>query len=221
MYIIKDLFEKELLEPPYFSTRDLYFGKGFNYIINNIFFIYLIINYASNYCFYCFYRIEYFKTVIYISQFIISSTLIIYHFIITNVADTPMNFSEYNFNMLNYFLRDIRSEVNLFLLFIIYFCLNGVIFYVYLLILKISKTIYRCTFLSLHSISLIIATVISEFIYYYCENYFLFLGALNTLCLLIFFFLNDFKELLYIMNDLKVKIFDIKKMNWRDKIKAI
>ena len=221
LYIIKDLFEKELLEPPYFSTRDLYFGKGFNYIINNIFFIYLIINYASNYCFYCFYRIEYFKTVIYISQFIISLTLIIYHFIITNVADTPMNFSEYNFNMLNYFLRDIRSEVNLFLLFIIYFCLNGVIFYVYLLILKISKTIYRCTFLSLHSISLIIATVISEFIYYYCENYFLFLGALNTLCLLIFFFLNDFKELLYIMNDLKVKIFDIKKMNWRDKIKAI
>ena len=207
LYIVKDLFEKELLEPPYFSTRDLYFGKGFNYILNCIFFIYLIINYASNYCYYCFYRIECFKIVIYISQFIISLTIIIYHEITINVPETPMNFNEYNFNMITYFTRDIRSELNLFFLFIIYFCLNGVIFYVYLLFLKISKTIYRCTFLSLHSIALIIATIISECIYYYCENYFLFLGVLNFLSLLIFFFLNDFKELLYIMNDLKTNMF--------------
>ena len=132
-----------------------------------------------------------------------------------------MNFSEYNFNMLTYFVRDKRSELNLFLLFIIYFCLNGVIFYVYLLFLKISKTIYRCTFLSLHSIALIIATVISEYIYYYCENYFLFLGILNFFCLLIFFFLDDFKELLYIMNDLKTNMFGIKSNNWKEKIKTI
>ena len=39
LYIIMDLFYKELIEPPYFSIKDFYFGKGFNYIINSIFFI--------------------------------------------------------------------------------------------------------------------------------------------------------------------------------------
>ena len=30
LYIIMDLFYKELIEPPYFSVKDFYFGKGFN-----------------------------------------------------------------------------------------------------------------------------------------------------------------------------------------------
>ena len=221
LYIIMDLFQKELLEPPYFSTKDLYFGKGFNYIINSIFFIYLIINIMSNYVFYLFYRIGYFKIIIYISEFITSLTLIIYHFIVIKVKETPMNFNEYNFNMLSYFSRDIRSNANLLLLFIIYFALNGVIFYVYLLILKISKTIYRCTFFALHSVALVIAVVVSEFIYYHCENYFLFLGVLNLFCTLLFFYLNESKELIYIMNDLKVNMFGIKKDNWKEKFKTI
>ena len=175
----------------------------------------------SNYVFYLFYRIGYFKIIIYISEFITSLTLIIYHFIVIKVKETPMNFNEYNFNMLSYFSRDIRSNANLLLLFIIYFALNGVIFYVYLLILKISKTIYRCTFFALHSVALVIAVVVSEFIYYHCENYFLFLGVLNLFCTLLFFYLNESKELIYIMNDLKVNMFGIKKDNWKEKFKTI
>jgi len=92
-------------------------------------------------------------------------------------------------------------------MFLVYFALNGVIFYVYLLILKISKTIYRCTFFSIHSISLISAMVISECIHYQMDNFFLFISVLNLLCLLTFNFLSEFKELLYIMNDLKIDIF--------------
>ena len=221
LYIIMDLFQKELLEPPYFSTKDLYFGKGFNYIVNSVFFIYLIVNIMSNYTYYWFYRIECFKMIIYISEFITSLALIAYHFIVINVKETPMNFDEYNFNSLTNFSRDKRSTVNLLILFIIYFALNGVIFYVYLLILKISKTIYRCTFFSLHSFALVIAVVISEFIYFYCENYFLFLGVLNFFCLVIFFYLNESKELIYIMNDLKVNMFGIKKNNWKEKYKTV
>ena len=221
LYIIMDLFQKELLEPPFFSTKDLYFDLNHNYIINSTLFIYLVTNIFSNYFYYCFYRIECFKTVIYISQFIISLTLITYHFIITNVPETPMDINQYNLNMLTYFSRDIRPVPSLILLFVAYFGLNGVIFYVYLLILKISKTIHRCTFFSLHSVALIIASVISELIYYYMENYFLFLGILNLLCLLTFFFLSEFKELLNIMNDLKVNMFGIRKNNWKEKFKAI
>ena len=221
LYIIMDLFQKELLEPPYFGIKDLYFGIGYNYIINSVFFIYLIVNIFSNYFYYCFYRIECFKTVIYISQIIISLTLMIYHFIITNLKETPMNLNQYNINMTTLYLRDIRQKVNLLLLFIIYFALNGVIFYAYLLILKISKTIHRCTFFSLHSIALIIATVISELIYYYMENYFLFLAILNLVCLITFGFLSEFKELIYIMNDLKVNMFGIRKSNWQEKFKSL
>ena len=220
LYIVMDLFQKELLEPPFFSTRDLYFGMNYNYILNSTLFYYLITNILSNYFYYCFYRIECFKTIIYISQVIISALLVLYHILITNVPKTPMDINEYNLNMLTYFYRDIRPELNLLILFVVYFALNGVIFYVYLLILKISKTIHRCTFFSLHSIALIIAIVISEFIYYFMENYFLFLGLLNLLCLITFCFLSEFKELIYIMNDLKVNMFGIKKNNWREKFKT-
>ena len=220
LYIIMDLFYKELIEPPYFSIKDFYFGKGFNYIINSIFFIYLIINILSNYFYYFLYRIGCFKTVIYISQIIITIILTIYHFITSNVSSTPMNFNEHNFYFISYFLRDIRSRLNLFFLFFTYFFLNGVIFYVYLLIIKISKTIHRCTFFSLHSIALIIATVITEYIYYYSENYFLFLAILNLLCLITFFFLSEFKELIYLMNDLKINSFGIRKYNWKEKFKS-
>ena len=214
-----DLFQKELLEPPFFSMKDFYFGKGFNYIINSIFFIYLIVNVLSNYFYYCFYRIECFKTIIYISQIFISINFFIYHMIITNVDRTPMNLEEYNFNMLYYFCNSLRSNYNLFFLFAIYFALNGVLFYEYLLIVKISQTIHRCTFFSLHSIALIIALVISEFIYYYMQYYFLFLSVINLLCLITFVFLSDFNELIYIINDLKVSKYGIRNSNNKVKFK--
>ena len=109
--------------------------------------------------------------------------------------------------MLSIYQRDKKSILYGIFMILVYFALNGVIFYVYLLILKISKTIYRCTFFSIHSISLIVAMVISECIHYQMDNFFLFISVLNLLCLLTFNFLSEFKELLYIMNDLKIDIF--------------
>ena len=220
LYIILDLFQKELLEPPFFSIQDLYYGSDYNYIINSVLFFYFVVNILSNYFYYCFYRIECFKTVIYISQLFISIALIIYHFLNINVPRTPIDTNQFNLKMLYFFRRDMRPKKNITLIFFSYFALNGVIFYEYLLILKISKTIHRCTFLSLHSVSLIIATVISEFIYYCMQDYFLFLGALNLFCLLTFCFLSEFKELNYIMNDLKVNMFGIRKDNWKEKFKT-
>ena len=220
LYIILDLFQKELLEPPFFSIQDLYYGSDYNYIINSVLFFYFVVNILSNYFYYCFYRIECFKTVIYISQLFISIALIIYHFLNINVPRTPIDTNQFNLKMLYFFRRDMRPKKNITLIFFSYFALNGVIFYEYLLILKISKTIHRCTFLSLHSVSLIIATVISEFIYYCMQDYFLFLGALNIFCLLTFCFLSEFKELNYIMNDLKVNMFGVRKDNWKEKFKT-
>ena len=120
--------------------------------------------------------------------------------------EDPINFNRYSPKMISKFNRDNISFYLAIILFTIYFLLNGVNFYVYLLILKVSKTIYRCTYFSIHSISLIAAFVITEFIHILMDNYFLFLSSLNALCLIVFIFLSEFKELLYVVNDLKIDI---------------
>jgi len=202
-----DLFKKELLEPPYYSIADLYIDCNCNYLINSIFIINLIINFLSNYFYYAFYRIQCFKTIIYFSLLSIIINFIVYHIVSINESDTKIDLNQYDMTMIKYYYRDKRPILILAPIFIAYFALNGVIFYVYLLMLKISKTIYRCTFFSSHSISLIISMIISESIYYNMEDYFLFLSVIIFVCLLIFSFLSDFKEILFLINDLKIDIY--------------
>jgi len=207
LYILMNLLQKELVESPYFSTSDLYLGFDNNFIFNSTFTLLLIINLASNYFFYIFYRINCFKTIIYCSLIYISLALLTYHVFTIKGEDTPLDLNQYNFSMLGIYHKDKISKNLLFLLLSIYFCLNGVNFYIYLLILKISKTIYRCTYFSIHSISLICAFVISESVHGQMSHHFLFLCVLDLLCLITFSFLSDFKELLYVINDLKIDIF--------------
>ena len=108
--------------------------------------------------------------------------------------------------MLDELNKENLSLYCLIFLYTIYFLLNGVNFYVYLLILKISKTIYRCTYFSIHSIALIVAFILTECIHLIMDHYFLFLSILNIVCLLTLPFLSEFKELLYVVNDLKIDI---------------
>ena len=211
LYIVLDLFQKELLEPPYYSVKDLYLDPKCNYILNSNLFIYLIINVLSNYFFYLFYRINCFNSLLIIALLFIAFNCALYHRATTKTGDTLMDLNQYNFFMLTYKQRDSRPTYLLTFIYFILFALNGVIFYIYLLLLKISKTIYRCTFFSIHSISLIISVTISETIYFNMEDYFLFLSSLILLSLLTFTFLGEFKELLHIMNDLKIDIFRISK----------
>ena len=219
LYIVMDLFRKELLEPPFLTIKDFYIDSYCNNIINSIFFSYLVINILSNYFFYFFFRIDCFKTIIIYALMFICINLIVYHYFIIKEGDPLMNLNQYNFYMMTYYYRDMRNTLLLIIIYSIYFALNGVVFYIYLLILKISKTIYRCTFFSIHSLSLIISMAISETIYFNMENYFLFLASLIFLCLLTFSFLNDFKDIYYFMNDLKIDIFRPSK-NGQEKKKA-
>ena len=219
LYLVLDLYKKELLEPPYYSIRDLYIDFNCNYFFNSVLFFNLIINFISNYFFYAFYRIQCFKTIITFSLLFIIINLSAYHIISIDESDTKINLNQYSMTMSQNYYRDRRSLFILALIFFAYFALNGVIFYLYLLILKISKTIYRCTFFSIHSISLIISMVISETIYYNMEDYFLFLAIIIFVCLLTFTFLSDFKELLFLMNDLKIDINRPSKNSINDKDK--
>ena len=219
LYLVLDLYKKELLEPPYYSIRDLYIDFNCNYFFNSVLFFNLIINFLSNYFFYAFYRIQCFKTIITFSLLFIIINLSAYHIISIDESDTKINLNQYSMTMSQNYYRDRRSLFILALIFFAYFALNGVIFYLYLLILKISKTIYRCTFFSIHSISLIISMIISETIYYNMEDYFLFLAIIIFVCLLTFTFLSDFKELLFLMNDLKIDINRPSKNSINDKDK--
>ena len=207
LYVTIDLFQKELLEPPYYTTKDFYIDGQCNYIINSILFIYLIINFLSNFLFYSFYRINCFKTVVIISLLLAAFLCFIYHKTSSADMGKVMDLNQYNFYMLIYYSRDSRTPMLLFIIFLIFFFLNGVVFYVYLLILKISKTFYRCTLFAIHSLSLITSIIISESIYFNMEDYFLFLASLIMLCFLTFSFLSESKELLNVMNDVKIDIF--------------
>ena len=206
LYVTMNLLQKEFLETPYFTLNDLYFGFKDNFLINSTFFFLLIANALSNFFFYGLYRINCFKTVIMISLVYNTLALLLYYFMENLGHEDPINFNRYSPKMISKFNRDNISYYLAIILFTIYFLLNGVNFYVYLLILKVSKTIYRCTYFSIHSISLIAAFVITEFIHILMDNYFLFLSSLNALCLIVFIFLSEFKELLYVVNDLKIDI---------------
>ena len=206
LYVTMNLLQKEFLETPYFTLKDLYFGFKDNFLINSTFFFLLIANALSNFFFYGLYRINCFKTVIMISLVYNTLALLLYYFMENLGHEDPINFNRYSPKMISKFNRDNISFYLAIILFTIYFLLNGVNFYVYLLILKVSKTIYRCTYFSIHSISLIAAFVITEFIHILMDNYFLFLSSLNALCLIVFIFLSEFKELLYVVNDLKIDI---------------
>ena len=184
LYIVMDLMQKELLEPPFLTVKDFYIDSYCNYILNSIFFSYLVINVLSNYFFYFFLRIDCFKTIIIYALMFICITLIVYHYFIIKEGDPLMDLNQYNFYMMTCYYRDMRNSLLLIIIYLIYFALNGVVFYIYLLILKISKTIY-----------------------FYMENYLLFLASLIFLCLISFVFLNDFKDIYYFMNDLKIDIF--------------
>ena len=219
LYIVLNLIKKEFLEPPFYSIKDLYIDLNCNYFFNSILFINLIINFLSNYFYYAFYRIQCFKTIIFFSLLLIIINLAAYHIISNDESDTSIDLNQYSMTMIKSYYRDRRSLFIFSLIFVAYFALNGVIFYIDLLILKISKTIYRCSFFSGHSISLIISVLISEGIYYNMEDYFLFLSVIIFLCLLTLTFLSDSKELLFLMNDLKIDIYRPSKNSINDKDK--
>jgi hypothetical protein len=190
LYVTMNLIQKEFLETPYFTQKDLYINYGNNILINSIFFFLAITNYLSNLFFYGLYRINCFKTVIIISIIYNILALFYYHFGTYEQRETPIYFNQYNPNMLFSFNQEHLSKYYL----------------VILLLLKISKTIYRCSYFSIHSIALIIAFVVTECVHIIMNHYFLFLSVLNILCLITFMFLSDFKELLLVVNDLKIDI---------------
>ena len=204
LYLQLFLVEKEMAEGPFFTMKDLVIRIDKNIIINSNFLYMIIVLYISNYGYYALYRISCFKSVIVFSLIIVCICFISYHFCISGIDETPIDLNQYNFNMFDVYQRDKYPKSAIALLLITYFFLNGVIMYINLLMIKISRTIYRGVYCAIQNISVFIAFALSEAIHWQMTNYYLFLSGVCVLCLLTFAFLSEFKELPYLINDLKL-----------------
>ena len=205
LHFILYILQQEMIKKPFFRKNDLYFSKEHNYIIDSNFFILLVTSYVSNFIYYYSFRISCFKIIVVFSSVILSICSFLYHKHSLNPKKTPLYFNEYNFGMLDQFHRD-SYKLNEFYLHGMFFTLNGIIFYIHLLVIKISKTFYRCTFFMLHSYTTIISIIISEILNNEIKNPFLLLGFINLLCLLLILFLNEMNDSPNLVRDFKQNV---------------
>ena len=198
--------EKELVDIPFFSLSDLNFGIGNNYILNSNYLLLGIVTFISNYFYYLCYRISCFKVIFYFSLITVTILLITYHFVSYNQEDFPLDINQSNFNMLERHYKNNRSSNLNILLFFIHFFLNGVNFYINILVIKITKTMYRCTLFGINTILALLSLTFGEALNLQIENYFLLIGSLNLIGIVSEFYFGEIKTIPNIVNDLKQNI---------------
>ena len=213
--------EKELVDIPFFSLPDLIFGGGYNYILNSNYLILGIVTFVSNYFYYLCYRISCFKVIFYFSLITVTILLISYHFLSYIQIDFPLDINQSNFNMLERHYKNNRSSnLNILLLFI-HFFLNGINFYINILAIKLTKTIYRCTLFGLNTSLALLALTFGEALNLQIENYFLLIGSLNLIGIVSEFYFGEIKSIPNIVNDLKQNINKENNKSNKDKSKVL
>jgi MFS family permease len=198
--------EKELVEIPFFITSDLYIDIYNNYIINSNYFILAIVTFASNFFFYLCYRISCFKLIFYFSLITVTFLLVLYHFITYESSDFPLDINQTNFKMLEYHHKKNRVDNINILIFFIHFFLNGINFYINLLVIKLTKTLYRCSLFGINTCLALLAFAFGETLNYQIEHYFLLIGALNVIGIIAEFYFGELKGIPNLINDLKQNI---------------
>ena len=195
--------EKELIDAPFIQIKDLYFDIKNNYFINSNYFLLLIITLLSNSLYYMFHRIDCFKIVLFASLIIVTFLLILYYYLSDDSIEFPLDLNEINFSMMEQHNKLTRTTNTNILILIIYFILNGINFYINLLILKISKTIYRSTMFGFNTFLSLTAYAFGESLNYQIEHYFFLIGSLNLVGIVVALYFGELKTIPYIINDLK------------------
>ena len=178
------------------------------YSDNGYFFLLLgILISISNYIYYCFYKISCFNHILYASLIMITVLNFMYYFFTNTSKDFPVDLSKYSFSTIGIpHIRKNNAFMNVIIDFI-YIILIGIFFYVNLLIIKLSKTLYRCTFFGFNSIIYLASIVLGEFIGHQIKNYFFLIGSLNIIGIFAFSFLGNFDKITNLVNDLKKGIY--------------
>ena len=206
IYVQVYFVEKEMINIPFFDKSDLYIDIYNNYIINSNYFLLALMTFVSNYFFYLCYRISLFKMTFYFSLIIVTFLFVLYHFLTYDSKDFPIDINQTNFNMLDYHnKKKIKYKTNVLLLFI-HFFLNGTNFYINLLVIKLTKTLYRCSLFGINTCLALLSFAFGESLDYQIEHYFLLVGALNLIGIVSEFYFGEMKGIPNIVNDLKQNI---------------
>ena len=198
--------EKELVDIPFFSLSDLDFDTHNNIIINSNYFFLVLVTLFSNFFFYMCYRISCFKLVFYFSLIAVTILLVLYHFITYQSNDFPIDLNQTNFHMMELHYKKTRIAKISVVLFFIHFFLNGINFYINLLVIKLTKTLYRCSLFGINTCLSLLAFAFGESLTYQIEHYFLLIGALNLIGIVSEFYFGELKGVPNLINDLKQNI---------------
>ena len=196
----------EMIQKPFFREKDIYIERGFNFIFNSNFVGLFFSSLFSNYFYYYLYRIYCFRTVIIISSLCISFLSIIYHLVCLDSENTPLYYNQYNFSMMDIYYKDKKRGDKLSFIYIMYFAINGICIYIDLILIKMSKTIYRCTVMTDQTVSLLISLLLTRAFSVEINRPFLLLGFINFIFLFIILFLDEMTETPNIVNDLKQNV---------------
>ena len=104
-----------------------------------------------------------------------------------------------------HFKRNRVYGINILLLFI-HFFLNGINFYINLLVIKLTKTVYRCSLFGINTCLALLSFAFGESLSYQIEHYFLLIGALNLIGIVSEFYFGELKGVPNLINDLKQNI---------------
>ena len=149
------------------------------------------------------YRISCFKVVLFISLIAVTILLFLYHYFTEPMDDFSLDLNQANFEMYEVNSNLNRKENTNLIILEIYFILNGINFYINLLILKLSKTLYRCTLFGFNSFIALLAFSFGEGLNYQIEHYFFLVGSLNIVGIVTILYFGELKVIPYIINDLK------------------
>lgn len=199
------IFQQEMTKRPFFREKDLFFATGQNYIINTNYFGLLMVILISNFFYYHLYRINCSKIIIICSYIFLSYLSFSYYIHSRNSKKTPIFYNQYNFGMMNIYYNKFY-KMNQLYIHAIYFFYNGIYFYIHLFIIKISKTLYRCTMFSLHSIIILVSFIFADIFISEIKKPFLLLGFINLLCLVLILFLNEINDKPSLINDMKKNV---------------
>ena len=198
--------EKEIVDIPFFNISDLYVDTHNNIIINSNYFFLALITLISNFFFYMCYRISCFKLIFYFSLIAVTLLLVLYHFVTYQTSDYPLDLNQTNFFMLQLHSKKNRIKNINVLLLVIHFFLNGINFYINLLVIKLTKTLYRCSLFGINTCLSLLAFAFGESLTYQIEHYFLLIGALNLIGIVSEFYFGELKGVPNLINDLKQNI---------------
>ena len=198
--------DKELVDFSFFSKSELYLDSKNNFIINSNYFILALVTFVSHYFFYLCYRISCFKPVFYTSLVIITFLMILFYYLTGDSEDYPLDINQTGFNMLEQYYKKQRNKSLNVLLFFIYFFLNGINFFINILAIKLTNTLYRCSMFGINTMLSLLSMAFGQAINFQIQNYFFLIGGLNTIGIVSEFYFGELKGIPNIINDLKQDI---------------